>query len=479
MEYTHNLSNPFLCAHRLAVVRRDSGSVSVPVLAILQCMCTDLSRLIYVFRLMTCDAYYESHPMSTGKPDRCSVPEIEASTARAVALLGSSTGFFGIANLFVTAWIIKRFGVKSALFVSVFWPAVRLAVQNIGVMTGSNSGILIVQCSQIITIVGGPSGYLLALNTFVTETVEHKERTGSFGRLQGCNMFGTAIGFLAGGLLSDSFGILAPFRVTLALFLISSIYVLLALPWIAPNKAVVSRSSKGLARFFGPLKTFIPQKWIMRDGHIRREYGALVLGAGTFFGILATGYVPTLVQLYSTDVFGFGTTENSYLIAMYALVRGLFLTLAFPRIIAGGRHWLENRDRTKNAKTCNLEESAIPDLPIEPNEIPAPQAIDQDEEPIEPPKPSKEQETFEFDLLFTRFSLIADGILTGAASFVGRGWQLYIVAALLPLASGTGAASKGTILQMCPAAERTDALSAITLLESIARLSTSESANLI
>ena len=39
----------------------------------------------------------------------------------------------------------------------------------------------------------------------------------------------------------------------------------------------------------------------------------------------------------------------------------------------------------------------------------------------------------------------------------------------------TGAASKGSILQMCPPAERTDALSAITLIELIARLITSMS----
>ncbi|KAL9079033.1 MAG: hypothetical protein Q9157_002048 [Trypethelium eluteriae] len=429
--------------------------------------------LIYVFRLMTCDAYYEKHPLPPPGSDRCSVPEIEAGTARAVSLLGASTTFFGVSNLFVTGWMIKKFGVKTALFISVFWPAVRLAVQNIGVMTGSSNGILIVQCSQIITIIGGPSGYILALNTFVTEVISHRERTGYLGRLQGCNMFGTSIGFLAGGLLSDSFGIISPFRVTLALFLISSVYVLLFLPWIAPNKAEATRSSKGLTRFFGPLKTFVPQKWIMRDGRIKREYGALVLGAGSFFGVLATSYVPVLLQMYSTDVFGFGTTENSLLISMNSMIRGFFLTLLFPRIISGGRRWLENRDKAKNTRSLVAKASDIPDIPTEPNQIPAPQGVDHEEEPVEPPKLSNENETFDFDLLFTRFSLLVDGILTGAASFVGEGWQMYIVAALLPFASGTGSASKGSILQMCPPSERTDALSAITLVEMIARLLTS------
>jgi len=49
---------------------------------------------------------------------------------------------------------------------------------------------------------------------------------------------------------------------------------------------------------------------------------------------------------------------------------------------------------------------------------------------------------------------------------------MYIVAFVLPLGAGTGSAAKGTMLQMCTPQERVDALSAISLLESIARLST-------
>ena len=47
---------------------------------------------------------------------------------------------------------------------------------------------------------------------------------------------------------------------------------------------------------------------------------------------------------------------------------------------------------------------------------------------------------------------------------------MYIIAVILPLASGTGPAAKGTILQMCPPAQRQDALSAISLVELLARL---------
>ena len=89
-----------------------------------------------------------------------------------------------------------------------------------------------------------------------------------------------------------------------------------------------------------------------------------------------------------------------------------------------------------------------------------------------PPKPSEEQETFDFDLIYTRFSLLADGVLTLGASFVQKGWEMYLIAALLPFGAGTASAAKGTILQMCPAKDRVDALSAMAFVEMIARLST-------
>lgn len=93
-------------------------------------------------------------------------------------------------------------------------------------------------------------------------------------------------------------------------------------------------------------------------------------------------------------------------------------------------------------------------------------------------KENKEQ-TFKFDLTYTRYSLLADGLLTLLCSFVQEGWQMYLVAAVLPFSAGTGSASKGTILQMIGAssksAERTDALAGLSLVENLARMSTSES----
>ena len=420
---------------------------------------------------MTCEAYFEKRQdrFAPGS-DRCNNREVEAGTSRAVALLGASTTFFGVLNLFVTNWAIKRIGVKSALLISVFVSAVRLAIQNVGVEIGGAKGILVIQCSQIITILGGPSGYLLSLNSFVAEVVDHEARTGALGKLQGISFLGLSSAYLAGGLLGDYFGIIAPFRVTLILFLTSSAYVVLFLPWIPLNEDAATSSTNGVSKFFGPLKLFIPQKYVLRSGRIQREYGALLLGIGVFLGVLATGYQAVLLQMYATDTFGFGTTKNGYLISLNSFVRGLFLTLIFPRIISAGRDWLGPRN--SKAEASKVFES--PSLSQQTNDIAAVEHLDNEEEPIEHSKPADQKETFAFDLLYVRYSLLADALLTGAASFVSQGWQMYMIATLLPLAAGTGSSAKGTILQMCPVGERADALSAITLIEMIARLMTSK-----
>ena len=434
--------------------------------------------LIYVFRVMTCEAYYESHPSpapGTGK-DRCSLPAIEAGTAKAVSLLGAGTTLFGLINLFITGYLIKRIGVKATLLIQVFWPAVRLLVQNIGVAAGGNTGIIIVQCSQIITIVGGPNGYLLALNSFITEVVEHEQRTPSLGRLQGAMFFGTSIGYLIGGEISERWGIIWPFRVTLGLFCLSTLYVFIALPWIPrqeASEAVIATGKKGLRRFFGPLKIFAPQKWILLDGRIQREVGPILLAVGAYLGILATGYIPTMLQMFSTDIYGFGTRDNGILISMNSMLRGLFLTFIFPHIIAFGRKHVTRRKEARERSSRSTSGTATPFDATDPREIDAADAMENEQEPLQPQKLQSKQETFDFDLIYTRYSLLLDGIITATATFITQGWQIYVVAAVLPFAAGTAASSKGTILQMCPPSERTDALGAITLVENMARLTTS------
>jgi MFS family permease len=437
--------------------------------------CCDTVRMLFVFRQMTCDAYYEHHSIHPSTTDRCAKREIEGRMAREVTILAASTTIFGVMNLFVTGWSIKRFGVKKALLIQVFWPAVRLAVQITGIFVGSNAGILIVQGSQIITIIGGPNGYVLTLNAFITDVVLPEQRTSSLGRLAGSMSVGAAVGFLAGGLIGDTFGIRAPYMLAVIFFLVCCIYIALSLPSIPPEQddGKPTPQPKGLVRFFGPLRIFAPQRWTLPDGRSTLQFGALTLGIGVFLAILATGYITMMLQMYSIDEFGFSTAANGWLIFMHQSLRGLFLTFVFPRIISAGRRWLRpGSNDPSSLEVENGREEEPQHATISPAEIEVTNPMETESEPLLPPESSSEQETYEFDLFYARFSLLADGLLTGLAVFVTKGWQMYIVAALLPLAAGTGSASKGSILQMIPSKERVDALSGITLVENIARLST-------
>lgn len=429
--------------------------------------------ILYAFRLMTCDAYYETHTPDPNSVDRCAKHEIEAGASRAFAVLSASTSIFGLVNLMVTGWTIKRLGVKRALMVQIFWPAMRLLCQIIGIAKGSNTGIVIVQSSQVLTIIGGPNGYVLCLNSFVADVVGHEGRTGALGRLQGLMFIGAAVGFLVGGIVGDAFGIIEPFRVSFVSFIICCGYVALTLPATARPETkdeARSRQALGISRFFGPLRIFTPQKWVLQDGRTTVQFGALTLGIGVFLGILATGYITILLQQHATSRFHFGTKDNGYLISMYFSLRGAFLSLVFPRIITQGRKWTKARDAKQRARQEEEPLVSDSDQPIAPNEVEVREPMENEEPPN--PAPQDEHETFAFDLFYARFSVLLDAILTGAAMFVSYGWQMYIVALVLPFAAGTGAASKGTILQMLPSSDRTDALSGITLVENIARLST-------
>ncbi|KIW82813.1 hypothetical protein Z517_02056 [Fonsecaea pedrosoi CBS 271.37] len=493
-------------------------SRSVRYLVLLCAFLTSLSfgvtqvPLLYVFRLMTCDAYYKDHPsgllhgversptagtwtsilsaamvpsgystrLNTGDgTDRCSIHPIESATALSVSLLGASTTVFGTLNLFLTGTLIKRIGVKPTLLTQVFFPALRLIIQIVGVEVWGTTGIIIIQCSQIVTIVGGPSGYMLALNTFITDVVEHEGRTAALGRLTGSMMFGSALGFLLGGVVAEAFDIKAPFRLTLMLFLTSSAYVFAFLPHIPPQpkdidadptKARKTKMTSAFTKFFGPLMVFAPRKFITRDGIVRTEYGAFLLAWGVFLGILATGYLPTLLQLYSTDVFDFGTQQNGGLIFMYSMLRGVFLTFAFPKFIALGRRWTMKREQQDLADTQESRSSERAPLLRDTRQ----QAGNGTHSPKD--KETPKEQTFAFDLTYTRFSLVADGLLTLLCSFVREGWQMYLVAVVLPFAAGTGSAAKGTVLQMvgssATSSERTDALAGVSLVENMARLST-------
>lgn len=448
------LFRAFLCA---VLVSMTFGITQVPIL--------------YAFRLMTCDAYYETHHPDFSVPDICARREIEASAARAFALLAASNTIFGLINLLVARWTIKKLGVKRALLFQFVWLAVRLLIQTIGVIKGSDTGIIIVQCSQIITVLGGPNGYVLCLNTLVADLVESRQRTGALGRLQGFMFMGLAVGFLVGGVDGDTFGMVAPFETALVLLVFCFIFVSLSLPTTPPHeedKKTKFQPVVGLARFLGPLHVFKPQKWRLPDGRVCTQFGAMTLGIGVFLGILATGYITVLLQMYATTRFQFSTSENGGLIFVYSSLRGLFLSLVFPRVVTAGRKWVSiAADEQADEPETTVQVNIMPPTPalLEPLDL-----LDNEDPPNSPPH--VDQDEFQFDLLYAQGSLLVDAILTGLAVFVSEGWQMYVVAILLPFSAGTGSAAKGTILQMLPDSDRVDALSGLTLVESIASLST-------
>lgn len=66
----------------------------------------------------------------------------------------------GTVNLFITGLISKKFGPRLALVMQTFVPAIRVATQILGVIAWKRTGMMIIQTTQLITILGGPSGYM-------------------------------------------------------------------------------------------------------------------------------------------------------------------------------------------------------------------------------------------------------------------------------------------------------------------------------
>jgi hypothetical protein len=113
-------------------------------------------------------------------------------------------------------------------------------------MTGAGVGIIIVQCSQVMIIFGGPARYLLALNSYATEVVLPSERTPVLGRVTGCVMFGPAIGFLVRGIPEDKFSDMMPFEVAFGMFCSSTLYTYLSLPYIPLSRSRTKDSGQEL-----------------------------------------------------------------------------------------------------------------------------------------------------------------------------------------------------------------------------------------
>ncbi|KAL2882669.1 hypothetical protein SGCOL_001876 [Colletotrichum sp. CLE4] len=428
--------------------------------------------IIYVFRVMACETFYESHaPYDGPASEMCHRREIDANTATQVSILGMTTSVCGILNLFICGDLIKRWGTRWALISQTGLLGIRVSCQVLAVSQGAQKGIDMMQYTQLIGIFGGPRGYMLVLNTAIAEVVERRKHTGVFGRLQGAVMIGTAIGYLLGGVLGDVFGITSPFIAAIGCFASATIYGAIFWP-ASPEKTdeMDGKTTPGASGFLAPIKVLMPSKYRLESGKIVKNYGLVFLALGIFFGVFATGYAPILIQMYATSRFNFGTTENGILMSGNSWIRGIFLMFIFPEIIDSGRRWFASSSHAGALqKTLTQEERSV--IPTHPEDMdPAPGLMNASEPTKAPPEEEDEDSTF--DLFFLRWSLVVDGIVTSLAAWATEGWHVYAAAFLPPFASGSAPAAKGVITEMCPPHMRQDALSAITLVESAATLTT-------
>ncbi|KAI0455833.1 major facilitator superfamily transporter [Xylaria acuta] len=428
--------------------------------------------IVYVFRLLECDIFYTHNPPFSGPTDeRCHRREIDAGTALQFSVLGMSTSLSGVFNLFVCGYFIKLWGPRWSFVSQTSLLGLRVSTQIVGVAIGGRTGELIFQICQGIGIIGGPRGYQLVLNTAVGEAVAAKDRTAVFGRLQGAIMLGTAFGYLLGGVLGDVYGIRRPFEVAFFLYVLSTLYGALFLPnKTATDSGNQKQSSHGLNSFFAPLKVIVPHRYRLESGKVVKNYGLIFLALGIFLGVFASGYAPLLLQMYATSVFHFNTTENGYLMFSISSIRGLFLLFLFPKIITEGRIWFNGSSQRDQRTERHHNDDGV--VPIHPENFAAAEGGEVPQEPVQTPERDEEDSGTGFDLLFVRWSLLVDSLVTLFAGFSSAGWQVYIAGLLLPFASGSAPAAKGVMTEMCPPRQRPDAISAITLVESTAMLVT-------
>ena len=166
-----------------------------------------------------------------------------------------------------------------------------------------------------------------------------------------------------------------------------------------------------------------------------------------------------------------------------------FLSFVFPKIIAAGRAHYARRALSA-AERAHLADR---DGHTPPGEaVLAEAAVEANAAPV---KPSADVNERAFDLEFVRWSMVLDGVLTGACVFATRGWHMYLgeharlfvggsivltlppccsfaAAFILPWASGTAPAAKGVVMELVNEDEKASALQGVALLETAARIST-------
>jgi hypothetical protein len=235
-------------------------------------------------------------------------------------------------------------------------------------------------------------------------------------------------------MIGDAIDIRAPFDVAFISFILSGIYVWMALPYISPES--MSNGGKpgqqGLSGFLAPLKILTPQKLRLADGRVKKHLGIIFLCSGIFLGVLATDYAPMLIQMYATAAFNFGQSDNGWLMSEFAIMRSFFLILLFPRIIGWGRGRVVNSAANSDDES---DQEATRHIPTTAGEFDAALGEQAGHEPYEALKMKKEDEGSLFDLVFLRWSLLVDGALTTVAAFATRPWHIYLGKCHLPLSN--------------------------------------------
>lgn len=457
------------------------------------------TALVYSFKLMTCEDYYLTHPSPPGPGDMCNVPAIDASTARSVAMMSSMTVAGTIVNLFTSAWVISRWGVKAAMFQQTFWAALRNLCQIYAQVQGGKRGIDITIATQVFNALGSGGGFQLCANSFISILAEESERTAQFGILSGVFMLGSGIGFSVGGVLFKYVARLAPFVLAFGFLVFCTVFGMFFLPYIAPEHKLEKKPRQSI---LAPLAVFLPTK--REEGG--RNWAMFFLGLGTFLSVLATGYIAMALQLVATNVFGFKPDTSGYMLSLTLVVRAFFLSVCFPRIISWGRRWyIDHPSPVPTPSTAPSTPAKAPKLLPSSHSTPRSKPTDTTDPPTDPPTETTPAETerglavpkkvrsvspsrtdsaqsntsgettlveeerdadgelelvleptrvpgAKFDLLFLKYSILLDGVLTSCVSLANRGWHMYAAAVVLPFASGTSPAVKGVILEFAAAA---------------------------
>ena len=89
-------------------------------------------------------------------------------------------------------------------------------------------------------------------------------------------------------MIGDAFGIIRPFQTAFVFFLVSSVYVMVAMPYISPESMNDPKkpAKGGLSGFLAPLKVLSPQMLRLKSGMARKHYGVLFLCCGIFIGVV-------------------------------------------------------------------------------------------------------------------------------------------------------------------------------------------------